>query len=118
MERLMSDTANPPSVPAENARTPAVPAAAEDHLNLDLVMRVPVTLEVVLGRTSMPVANLLKLGRGAVVSLDHKVGEPVDVVVNGRIIARGEVVLVDEERSRFGVTLTEIVSPAAADPRG
>lgn len=104
--------------PAENLPPPPHRAVAsaepDEQLNLDLVMRVAVTVEVVLGRASMPVANLLKLGRGAVVPLDHKVGEPVDVVVNGRIIARGEVVLVDEERSRFGVTLTEIVGPAAS----
>jgi flagellar motor switch protein FliN/FliY len=99
------------------AARPVAPASPDDQLNLDLVMRVPVTVEVVLGRTSMPVASLLKLGRGAVVALDHKVGEPVDVVVNGRTIARGEVVLVDEERSRFGVTLTEIVGPAAGGAR-
>ena len=52
-----------------------------------------------------------KLGRGAVVPLDHRVGEPVDVVVNGRVVARGEVVVVEEDNSRFGVSLTEIVGP-------
>jgi flagellar motor switch protein FliN/FliY len=57
----------------------------------------------------MPVANVLKLGRGAVVPLDRKVGEPVDVVVNGRIVARGEVVVLDEDSSRFGVSLTEVI---------
>ena len=64
---------------------------------------------MVLGSATMPVANLMKLGRGAVVPLDHRVGEPVDVVVNGRIIARGEVVVVEDDNSRFGVSLTEIV---------
>jgi flagellar motor switch protein FliN/FliY len=64
---------------------------------------------VVLGAASMPVASLMKLGRGAVVALDHRVGEPVDVVVNGRVVARGEVVVVEEDNSRFGVSLTEIV---------
>jgi flagellar motor switch protein FliN/FliY len=77
--------------------------------NIDGVMRIPVTVQVVLGSATMPVANLLRLGRGAVVALDHRVGEPVDVVVNGRVIARGEVVVVEEDSARFGVSLTEIV---------
>jgi flagellar motor switch protein FliN/FliY len=76
--------------------------------NLDTIMRIPVVLQVVLGSATMPVVNLMKLGRGAVVPLDHRIGEPVDVVVNGRVIARGEVVVVDEDNSRFGVSLTEV----------
>ena len=72
-------------------------------------MRIPVTVKVVLGSATMPVANLTKLGRGAIIPLDRRVGEPVDVVVNGRVIARGEVVVVDEATSRFGISLTEVV---------
>lgn len=83
--------------------------AAGEPLNLDAVMRIPVTIQVVLGSASMQVANLMKLRRGAVVPLDHRVGEPVDVVVNGRVVARGEVVVVEDDNSRFGVSLTEIV---------
>src|SRR5215510_7717956 len=83
--------------------------------NVDAIMRIPVTVQVVLGSATMPVANLMKLGRGAVVPLDHRVGEPVDVIVNGRIVARGEVVVVEEDNSRFGVSLTEIVGPAGAE---
>ena len=60
---------------------------------------------------SMPVSNLLRLGRGAVIPLDHRVGEPVDVMVNGRVVARGEVVVVEDDNSRFGVSLTEVVGP-------
>jgi flagellar motor switch protein FliN len=83
--------------------------------NLEMVMRIPVTIKVVLGSATMPVANLVKLGRGAIIPLDRKVGEPVDVVVNGRVVARGEVVVVDETTSRFGISLTEIVGPAGTD---
>jgi flagellar motor switch protein FliN len=83
--------------------------------NLEMVMRIPVTIKVVLGSATMPVANLVKLGRGAIIPLDRKVGEPVDVVVNGRVVARGEVVVVDEATSRFGISLTEIVGPAGTD---
>ncbi|MFG1480394.1 flagellar motor switch protein FliN [Xanthobacter sp. V4C-4] len=81
----------------------------------EAVKRIPVLLQVVLGSASMPVSSLLKLGRGAVVPLDHRVGEPVDVVVNGRVIARGEVMVVEDDSSRFGVSLTEIVGPGGTD---
>jgi flagellar motor switch protein FliN/FliY len=83
--------------------------------NLDSILRIPVLIQVVLGSATMPVANLMKLGRGAIVPLDHRVGEPVDVVVNGRVIARGEVVVVEDDNSRFGVSLTEIVGPPSPD---
>ncbi|GAB5375481.1 MAG: hypothetical protein AcusKO_19430 [Acuticoccus sp.] len=81
--------------------------------SVDSILRIPVVLQVVLGQATMPVSNLMKLGRGQVVALDHRVGEPVDIVVNGRVIARGEVVVVDDDSSRFGVSLTEIVGPGA-----
>ncbi|MBA4790659.1 MAG: flagellar motor switch protein FliN [Rhizobiales bacterium] len=105
----------------ENAAAAATGAAAGSGevfgsgKGLEALMRVPVQLQVVLGSASMPVAQLMKLGRGAVVPLDHRVGEPVDIVVNGRIIARGEVVVVEDDSSRFGVSLTEIVGPAGGD---
>ncbi|WP_082145662.1 flagellar motor switch protein FliN [Microvirga massiliensis] len=90
-------------------------AGAEEKLggarNLDSILQIPVNLQVVLGSATMPVASLMKLGRGAIVPLDHRVGEPVDIVVNGRVIARGEVVVVEDDNSRFGVSLTEIVGP-------
>jgi flagellar motor switch protein FliN len=90
----------------------------EGMRNLDTIMRIPVEVQVVLGSATMPVANLIKLGRGAVIPLDHRVGEPVDVVVNGRIVARGEVVVVEDDNSRFGVSLTEIVGPSSSDQNG
>jgi len=85
-------------------------AVGQDSPNLDAILAIPVTVQVVLGTTSMPVSRLMKLGRGAIIPLDQKVGAPVNVLVNGRIVARGEVVVVDEDNSRFGVTLTEIVN--------
>ena len=98
---------------AETGEGGEAPAIANDPLNLDAVLRIPVTIQVVLGSATMQVANLMKLRRGAVVPLDHRVGEPVDVVVNGRIVARGEVVIVEDDNSRFGVSLTEIVGVQA-----
>ena len=62
----------------------------------------------------MPVSDLMKLSRGAIVPLDNRVGEPVDVVVNGRVVARGELVIMDDDNTRFGISLTEIVG--APDP--
>ncbi|WP_210209652.1 flagellar motor switch protein FliN [Aureimonas flava] len=91
--------------------------AVEATPNLDVIMNIPVTMQVVLGSTVMPVANLMKLGRGAVVKLDTNISDPVDLIVNGRIVARGEVVVLENEESRFGITLTEIVSPTARQPR-
>lgn len=67
---------------------------------------VPVQISAVLGRSTMPVSNLLRLGRGAVVELDRKVGEAIDIYVNNRLVARGEVVVVED---KLGVTMTEIV---------
>src|ERR1700679_2674085 len=82
-----------------------------DNITLEAVHEIPVQLSVVLGKTSMPVSQLLKLGRGAVVELDRKVGEPIDIYVNNRLIARGEVVVVED---RIGVTMTEIIKPEKA----
>jgi flagellar motor switch protein FliN len=78
---------------------------------IDSILGIPVVLQVVVGSATLPVSNLLKLGRGAVVPLDHKVGDPVDIVVNGRAIARGEVVVVEDDGARFGVSVTEILEP-------
>jgi flagellar motor switch protein FliN/FliY len=77
-----------------------------------MVMRIPVTVKIVLGSATMPVANLMRLARGAVIPLDRRVGEPVEMMVNGRVVARGEVVVVDEGNSRFGIKLTEVAGPA------
>lgn len=78
----------------------------DGNITLDAVSDVPVQISVVLGKTSMQVNQLLKLGRGAVVELDRKVGEPVDIFVNNRLVARGEVVVVED---KIGVTMTEII---------
>jgi flagellar motor switch protein FliN/FliY len=89
--------------PPEVSQEPARPGNAKD---LDAVYDIPVQVSAVLGRTSMQVSQLLKLGRGAVVELDRKVGEAVDIYVNNRLVARGEVVVVED---RLGVTMTEII---------
>jgi flagellar motor switch protein FliN/FliY len=83
------------------------PAPARNARELEAVYDIPVTVSAVLGRTTMQVSQLLKLGRGAVVELDRKLGEAIDVYVNNRLVARGEVVMVDD--NRLGITMTEIV---------
>lgn len=74
--------------------------------DLGAVYNVPVEVSAVLGRASMQVSQLLKLGRGAVVELDRRVGEPIDIYVNNRLVARGEVVVTED---RLGITMTEIM---------
>lgn len=77
-------------------------------INLESVYDIPVQISAVLGKTTLQVSQLLKLGRGAVVELDRKVGEAIDIYVNDRLVARGEVVIVED---RIGVTMTEIIKP-------
>jgi flagellar motor switch protein FliN/FliY len=79
--------------------------------DLEAVFDVPVNVSAVLGKTHMEVSNLLKLGRGTIVELDRKVGEAIDIYVNDRLVARGEVVVVDD---RLGVTMTEIIKGGAS----
>ena len=74
--------------------------------DLAAVYDIPVSVSAVLGRASMQVSSLMKLGRGAIIELDRKVGEAIDIYVNNRLVARGEVVVVEE---RLGVTMTEII---------
>lgn len=87
-----------------DSTNPAMPRAVRD---LEAVYDIPVTVSAVLGKATMQVSQLLKLGRGAVVELDRKLGEAIDIYVNNRLVARGEVVMVDD--NRLGVTMTEIV---------
>jgi flagellar motor switch protein FliN/FliY len=82
------------------------PQAARASDDLGAVYDIPVQLSAVLGKATMPVSQLLRLGRGAVVELDRKVGESIDILVNNRLVARGEVVILDD---RLGVTMTEII---------
>jgi len=91
-------------VSANETGEPRAPGAAQ---GLDAVYDIPVQVSAVLGRATLQVSQLLKLGRGAVVELDRKLGEAVDIYVNNRLVARGEVVMVED--NRLGVTMTEIV---------
>jgi flagellar motor switch protein FliN/FliY len=110
-----SDSAETSAVGVQQAQESA--AETNGALNLGSILSIPVTVQVILGSTLMPVSALMKLGRGGVISLDQRVGDPVSIIVNGRIVGRGEIVVVDEDSARFGVSLTEIVT-SAGDGRG
>lgn len=84
-------------------------AAATGDFNLDVILDVAVTLSMEVGRARIPIRNLLQLNQGSVVELERAAGEPLDVYVNGTLIAHGEVVVVNE---KFGVRLTDVISPA------
>jgi len=106
----MSEEQNTPAAGAapklEELGKPDVPQNGESQ-DLKAVYDVPVTVKAILGSSEMQIQQLLKLGRGAVVELDRKVGDAVDIYVNDRLVARGEVVIGSEDR--LGITMTEIV---------
>jgi flagellar motor switch protein FliN len=98
-----------PSFPASDGALPA-----DFGENSELILGLPVMMKVVLGTAKMPVATLAKLAKGSIVKLDKMVGDPVDILVNGRLIARGEVVVLNEGTSRFGIVLTQVGSLVSA----
>lgn len=85
-----------------------------DAAGSGVIMGIPVDVQIVLGSTEMQVSELMSLRKGATVALDRRIGEPVDVVVNGRKIARGEITVLESDSSRFGIRLTEIISNSKA----
>ncbi len=98
------------------ANEAAAPAAADPQthggcaeVNLEVILDVPVTLSMEVGRTRIPIRNLLQLNQGSVVELERAAGEPLDVYVNGTLVAHGEVVVVND---KFGIRLTDVISPA------
>jgi flagellar motor switch protein FliN/FliY len=102
----------------ENNPRPAKPQVLEqdselrlcdEDANLDMILDIPVTLTVEIGHTRVNIRDLLQLTQGSIVELDRKAGDPLDLKVNGTLIARGEVVVVNE---RFGIRITDIISPA------
>jgi flagellar motor switch protein FliN/FliY len=82
---------------------------AANEANLDVILDIPVTISMEIGRTHISIRNLLQLNQGSVVELDRLAGEPMDVLVNGTLVAHGEVVVVNE---KFGIRLTDVISPA------
>ncbi|MEN5161597.1 flagellar motor switch protein FliN [Achromobacter spanius] len=102
-----------PAAPAQSAAQsvfkPLAGATSGQGTDIDLIMDVPVQLTVELGRTRLTIKNLLQLGQGSVVELDGLAGEPMDIFVNGYLIAQGEVVVVED---KYGIRLTDIITPS------
>ncbi len=98
----------------ENLRAESILDGQKSHegqmkdVNIDVILDVPVTLSMEVGRTRIPIRNLLQLNQGSVVELERAAGEPLDVYINGTLIAHGEVVVVNE---KFGIRLTDVISP-------
>ncbi|AOF91937.1 flagellar motor switch protein FliN [Sinorhizobium sp. RAC02] len=78
--------------------------------NMDLIMNIPIDLQIVLGSSQMQVSSLMNLSEGATIALDRRIGEPVEVMVNGRVIGRGEITVLENDDTRFGVKLIEVKS--------
>ena len=93
-----------------DALKPDAPESSPNReLNLDVVLDIPVTLSMEVGRSRISIRNLLQLNQGSVVELERATGEPLDVFVNGTLVAHGEVVVVND---KFGIRLTDVISPA------
>ncbi|MBN6150076.1 flagellar motor switch protein FliN [Xanthomonas sp. AmX2] len=105
----MSQTEIPSATPAQFDTLQPEQSIDGNDLNLDVILDVPVTLSLEVGRSRIPIRNLLQLNQGSVVELERGAGEALDVYVNGTLIAHGEVVTIND---RFGVRLTDVVSPS------
>ena len=86
------------------------PDALHSGANSSIIMTIPVDVQIILGSTEMPVSELMALQKGSTVALNRRIGEPVDVGVNGRKIARGEITVLESDPTRFGIRLTEIIA--------
>ncbi|WP_367398013.1 flagellar motor switch protein FliN [Azonexus sp. R2A61] len=105
-----AEVAQPAAQPADIFPSFGGPSAAGGVMNeLDMILDIPVQITVELGRTKITIKNLLQLAHGSVVELDAMAGEPMDVLVNGTLIAQGEVVVVND---KFGIRLTDIITPS------
>jgi flagellar motor switch protein FliN/FliY len=101
----------------ESSFSSAEPTAAPGsalNANLDLIMDIPIDVQIVLGSSRMQVSGLMNLTEGAIIALDKKIGEPVEITVNGRRIARGEITVLEDDDTRFGVKLIEVLSTKKA----
>lgn len=113
--KMLRDEATKPKESAAPAAVAAAPATqraapmAEGDPKLEMILDIPLSLSVELGRAKMLINDLLQLGQGSVIEMTKLVGEPLDVLVNDKLVARGEVVVVNNEK--FGVRLTEVLSP-------
>lgn len=92
----------------------AAPLGSAMQSNMDLIMDIPIDVQIMLGSSRMQVSGLMNLNEGATIALDKKIGEPVEIMVNGRKIARGEITVLDNDDTRFGVKLIEVLGTKKA----
>jgi flagellar motor switch protein FliN/FliY len=109
MSTQTAKAAEPQPAELDNLKPESPDAGTNRELNLDVVLDIPVTLSMEVGRSRVSIRNLLQLNQGSVVELERATGEPLDVFVNGTLIAHGEVVVVND---KFGIRLTDVISPA------
>jgi flagellar motor switch protein FliN/FliY len=109
MTTQTAKTLEPQPAELNNLKPDSPDAGTNRELNLDVVLDIPVTLSMEVGRSRVSIRNLLQLNQGSVVELERATGEPLDVYVNGTLIAHGEVVVVND---KFGIRLTDVISPA------
>jgi flagellar motor switch protein FliN/FliY len=109
MSTQTAKTLDPQPAELNNLKPDSPDAGTNRELNLDVVLDIPVTLSMEVGRSRVSIRNLLQLNQGSVVELERATGEPLDVFVNGTLIAHGEVVVVND---KFGIRLTDVISPA------
>jgi len=107
-ESMVEQSAQAAAAEFDSLEDTSVGQVDEDE-NLDVILDIPVTISMEIGRTNISIRNLLQLNQGSVVELDRLAGEPMDVLVNGTLVAHGEVVVVNE---KFGIRLTDVISPA------
>ena len=115
IDAMLAQTGSQPRMTMEEFDAPARPSRSAEDMdpgdspNLDVILDIPVTISMEVGNTEITIRNLLQLNQGSVVELDRLAGEPLDVKVNGTLIAHGEVVVVNE---KFGIRLTDVISPS------
>jgi len=105
VDALLAETAGVQTAPLDNLQDDS--SLSNEDVNLDVILDIPVTIAMEIGRTTISIRNLLQLNQGSVVELDRLAGEPMDVLVNGTLVAHGEVVVVND---KFGIRLTDVIS--------
>lgn len=119
---LAEHFANSVSEPVAKDGDAILEAGGDIAQHLTTILQIPVAVKAVLGSTSVPIAKLMKLKRGTILPLDRRVGEPIELMVNGRVVARGEIVVLEDGVPHLGISLTEVISRTSQtnseDPAG
>ncbi|PWV99821.1 flagellar motor switch protein FliN/FliY [Hoeflea marina] len=101
-----------PDLSAMASMEPGAPVGATGNVRVDMVLDIPIDVQIILGTSRMAVSSLMELSEGSTIALDRKIGEPVEIVVNGKLIGRGEITVLESDETRFGVRMIEVVGAA------